>query len=226
MKKLILLLFLIVNFNVKAFPIPKDNIATFDILRKNKVIGSIETTFNENDKNLIIKNIVNIKIKILFFPAYKFYQETKEIWRDGEFVKFEGYTDFEDEREYFIQGEDLNNDFIAFGMDGKITTEKNILPLNYWNKKILHEKKIFDTQKGIIREITVKKLKDEDLKIDNTIIKTEKYLLDASTNLKDKGPFPQYTLWYAKNDELVKFKFMNWKDNKEIVTIRSNWKNN
>ena len=69
----------------------------------------------------------------------------------------------------------------------------------------------------------MKRLKDEIINIKEIQILTEKFTLDASTNPKDKGPFPQYTLWYAKNGELVKFKFKNWKDNKDIITIRSDW---
>ena len=50
-------------------------------------------------------------------------------------------------------------------MDGKLILDKNILPLNYWNKEILNKKKVFDTQKGIVREISVKKESDEIIKI-------------------------------------------------------------
>ena len=46
-------------------------------------------------------------------------------------------------------------------MDGDLILDKNILPLNYWNKNILNEKKLFDTQKGIVRKISVNKLKNE-----------------------------------------------------------------
>ena len=37
-----------------------------------------------------------------------------------------------------------------------------------------------------------------------------------------KGPFPTYTIWY-KDNELVKFEFINWKDNKKIITIRNDF---
>ena len=223
MKILFLFLFFLVSFNSIAFPIPKDNKVTFDIIRKNKVIGSLETNFSKQEDNLIVETIVNIHVKVLFFPDYKFFQQSKEIWKNGEFVEFEGYTDFEDEREYFIKGKDSNDKFIATGMDGEISVEKNILPLNYWNNKILLEDKIFDLQKGIIRQIKVKKLDKEKIKINNFEIIAEKYLLDASKNPKDKGPFPQYTIWYSENGELLKFQFKNWKDKKIIITQRSDW---
>ena len=223
MKILFLILFIFVSFNINAFPVPKDKKATFDIIRKNKIIGSVETNFSEQDNDLIIDTTINIKVKVLFFPAYKFFQQYKEIWRNGEFIEFEGYTDFEDEREYFIEGKDIDDKFIATGMDGEIIVDKNIIPLNYWNKEILVQDKIFDTQKGIIRQIDIKKLGKEEIKINNTKLLTDKYLLNASKNPKDIGPFPEYTIWYAENGELIKFQFKNWKDKKIVITQRSDW---
>ena len=49
--------------------------------------------------------------------------------------------------------------FIANGMDGELKLDKDIIPLNYWNINMLNEKEVFDTQKGIMREIKVEKLK-------------------------------------------------------------------
>ena len=223
MKKYLLLL-LLISANLYAFPIPKDNEVSFDIIRKNKNIGSLITTFKKEDDKLQIRTILDIKVKVLLFTAYKFFQDTTETWVDGEFVKIEGYTDFEDEREYYIKGNDLDENFIASGMDGKLTLSNKILPLNYWNKKILEEEEVFDTQKGIVRKINVQKLENEIINMNNKKIETEKYIINASKNPKDKGPFPQYTLWY-KNDELIKFELVNPKDNKKIQTIRNDWKN-
>ena len=225
MKYLIIIAIFFLSFSSNSIPIPKGNKATFDIIRKNKVIGTIETIFTKKDELLIINTNVDVDVKVFFFPAYKFTQTLKETWSKDEFIEVEGHTNFEDEREYFITGKDTENNFIANGMDGELILDKNILPSNYLNKEILKQKKMFDTQKGIVREIKVTKLDDEIIEIDNKKIITEKYLLDASRNPKDKGPFPQYTLWYAKNGELLKFNFTNWKDKKIVTTQRSNWEN-
>lgn len=223
MKYLIIIAIFFLSFSSNSIPIPKGNKATFDVIRKNKVIGTIETIFTKKDELLIINTNVDVDVKIFFFPAYKFTQTTKETWLKDEFIEVEGYTNFEDEREYFITGKDTENNFIANGMDGELILDKNILPSNYLNKEILKQKKMFDTQKGIVRDIEITKLDDETIEINNKKIITEKYLLDASGNPKDKGPFPQYTLWYAKNGELLKFNFTNWKDKKVVTTQRSNW---
>lgn len=226
MKILLILSIILSSLVLNAFPIPKNKKATFDIIRKNKIIGGVETTFENVNEELIITNNINILVKVLFFPAYKFSQNTQETWLDENFIKFKGHTDFEDEREYFIVGEDNDKNFIATGMDGDLILDKNILPLNYWNKKILNEKELFDTQKGIVRKISVNKLKNEIINIDGNMIETEKYTLDASIHPKDKGPFPQYTIWYSLQGELLKFQFTNWKDKKEIITQRTKWQVN
>ena len=225
MKILIILVLSILSFSAFGFPIPKDNMATFDMIRKNKVIGNVETIFTKTDEILTIKTNVNVSIKFLFIQAYKFSQTAIETWAGDEFIEFDGHTDFEDEREYFIKGKDIKNNFIATGMDGKLILDKNILPLNYWNKEILNKNKVFDTQKGIVREISVEKDSDEIIKINGREYKAEKYILNGSTNLKDKGPFPQYTLWYTKKGELLKFQFKHYKDKKLIITQRNDLDN-
>ena len=176
-----------------------------------------------NDKeNLILHSVLDIEVKILFIPAYKFFQETKETWNNGNFLSIDGFTDFEDDREYKIDGKDENGIFRATGMDGLLELDENIVPLNYWNKQMLKEKEVFDTQKGIVRKISVEKLKDEKIKINNSKIETEKFIFNASKNPKDKGPFPEYTLWY-QGDELLKMEFQNPNDNKTVTIIRSDW---
>ena len=113
--------------------------------------------------------------------------------------------------------------FIATGMDGLIEMDENIVPLNYWNKAMLNENEVFDTQKGIVRKITVQKIKNEKIKINKSEYETEKFIFNASINPKDLGPFPEYTLWYH-NDELLKMEFQNPKDKKTITIIRTDLK--
>ena len=224
MKKIFFLLILAslsITISAQSFPIPKNNIAKFDIIRKNKVIGFHEIKFNKKGEDLIIETNINIEVKVLFIPAYKFTHKSKEFWINYDFVKIDAHTDFEDEREYFIKGEDKEGYFIATGMDGTIKPDINILPSNFWNIKILDEDKIFDTQKGIVRSINVKKLGNENIKIDKKQYNAKKYTLNASSNPKDKGPFPEYTLWYSEENELLKFKFKNWKDKKIVTIIRT-----
>ena len=217
-------IFFSLSINAQVFPVPEDKEVNFDVLRKNKVIGNLTTKFFKENEKLILHSILDIEVKVLFIPAYKFFQETKETWSKDDFIAIDGFTDFEDDREYKIDGKDVNGMFIATGMDGLIEMNENIVPLNYWNKTMLNENEVFDTQKGIVREITVQKLKNEKIKINKSKYETEKFIFNASINPKDLGPFPEYTLWYH-NDELLKMEFQNPKDKKTITIIRTDLQN-
>ena len=218
----IILLFFNISLGAQIFPIPEDNEASFDVIRKNKIIGNLNTKFIEYEDSLILHSILDIDVKVLFFPAYKFFQETKEVWKDGNFISIDGFTDFEDDREYKIDGKDEDGFFKVSGMDGQLELDEAIMPLNYWNKQMLFEEEVFDTQKGIVRKINVKKLDDEIIKINKIELKAEKYVFNATKNPKDKGPFPEYLLWYI-NDELIKMEFKNPKDKKIVTIIRNDW---
>ncbi len=224
MKYLFIIILSLYSFNVfsQPFPIPEDKEVSYDVIRKKKVIGTLFTKFIENDNELILHSVLDIDVKILLFPAYKFFQETRETWKEGEFISIEGFTDFEDDREYKIIGKDEDDQFIAIGMDGELKLNKNIVPLNYWNIAMLEEEEVFDTQKGIVRKISVEKLDDEEITINSKKINTSKFIFNASKNPKDKGPFPEYTLWYH-NNELLKMEFKNPKDKKVIKIIRNDW---
>mgnify|MGYP004174601101 CR=1 FL=1 len=224
MKYFLFILLIIFSFSslAEAFTIPKDKEVSFDVIRKKKIIGSLSTKFIKNDDKLILHSILDINVKILLFPAYKFFQETKETWIDNNLIELDGFTDFEDDREYIIKGKDTNDFFLANGMDGELKLDKNIVSLNYWNINMLNEDEVFDTQKGIVRKIKVKKLKNEVIKINNQDIETRKFIFNASKHPKDKGPFPEYILWYHDN-ELIKMEFKNPKDKKIIKIIRNDW---
>ena len=220
---IILLIITLSCFEIYSFPIPKNGEVKFDVIRKNKVIGSHEITFAENNDVLLVETNIDIEVKVLFLSAYTFTHQSTETWINGNFTKIVAHSDFEDEREYFIKGQDNNDSFLASGMDGKLELDKNILPSNFWNIDVLKQKEIFDTQKGVVRTIEVEDLGYEKIKVKEKNIKCNKFTFNASSNPKDKGPFPEYTLWYDENDELMKFKFKDkGRGNKVITIIRSN----
>ena len=220
---IILLIITLLCFDIHSFPIPKNGEVKFDVIRKNKVIGSHEITFAENNDVLLVETNIDIEVKVLFISAYTFTHQSTETWINGNFTKIVAHSDFEDEREYFIKGQDNNDSFLASGMDGKLELDKNILPSNFWNIDVLKQKEIFDTQKGVVRTIEVEDLGYEKIKVNTKNIKCNKFTFNASSNPKDKSPFPEYTLWYDENDELMKFQFKDEGRGKKIITIiRSN----
>jgi len=217
---ILLLLIFLTTFPIQAFPIPENKKSIYDIIRKNKVIGSYEILFSENNGNLYLETSVEIEVKFLFVTAYKFSHQSKEVWRDGELVRIDGHTDFEDEREYFIKAEVRDGFLFATGMDGDLKLNNNLLPSNYWNQEVMYQNEIFDTQKGIVRKLDILEVGEEVITINNTKIDCTKFILNATRHPKDKELFPEYKLWYSKDKELMKFKFRSTIDKKIIEIIR------
>ena len=96
MKNIIVLIVSLISFSTfsQPFPIPDDKEVSYDVIRKKKTIGSLVSKFIEEDDKIVLHSILDINVKILLFPAYKFYQETKETWVDGNFVSIDGFTNF------------------------------------------------------------------------------------------------------------------------------------
>ena len=61
-KIIIFLIITLFNFSTFSFPIPESDIVEFDIIRKNKVIGSHKIEFIINDDILLVKTNINIKV--------------------------------------------------------------------------------------------------------------------------------------------------------------------
>ena len=217
---ILLLIIVAINFSVNAFPIPENKKVSYDVWRKDKVIGTHEILFSKKNGSLSVETNINIEVKILFVTAYTFSHQSEEIWKDGNLIKIKGHSDFEDEREYFIEGEVKDGFLFASGMDGLLKLDKNLIPSNFWNIDVMNQDEIFDTQKGIVRKLDVKEVGKEIITINNIEIECTKFILNATRHPKDKDLFPEYTLWYSKDQELMKFKFISTKNKKIIEVIR------
>ena len=66
--------------------IPKNKKVTYDIIRKNKVIGTHQIEFIENEDTLLVKTNINIKVTVLFVTAYKFSHQSTETWSNEDFI--------------------------------------------------------------------------------------------------------------------------------------------
>ena len=120
-----LLYFLIISFSVQAFPIPNNNKITYEIVRKNKVIGLHEIFFNENNGNLNIETKIEIN-RIKDYRNYKVsYSKAKNIlgyrpaWNINDIVyelvkHLDKFKDFDNDLYYNIEAfkaqDDQNNE--------------------------------------------------------------------------------------------------------------------
>jgi len=226
MRYLLILLLLLISGYATAentYYIPENNEIKFDIIRKNKIIGKHIITFNKNGERLTINIDVNIKVKFGFITIYKYSHQNTEEWENGQLYNISTNSITNSNKKYSLQGKQNNNKFEFVGIDGKKETEKDIIPISYWNTSLLNKKKILDTQKGIIRNIIIEFLNNEEIPFKEKNVLTKKYkLLFSTKHFSDEKPIPEIYLWYTNYGELMKIQFDSPEDKSIIDYIRIN----
>lgn len=218
----ILLFIFISNFcNAEHYFIPKDNKIIFDIIRKNKSIGTHSIFFNKKNEYTNVKIEVDIKVKIGFLTVYKYSHNNNERWSGNELHEIQTKSITNSKKKYSVKGKRINNIFEFIGVDGKQNTNKNVIPISYWNKSLIERNEFLDSQKGIIRKSKIKFISEEQIKYKNKNFKTKKYeFLVLTKHSSDEKPFPIIYLWYTEIGELMKLQFDSPEDNSIIEYVR------
>ncbi len=202
----------------KEMYVPESGEIVFEIIRKNKTIGTHTISFIENDKDLKVDIEVNINVKLGFLTIYKYRHNNTEYWKEGELIKISTNSLTNSKKKYFVEGQ-KNNDFFEYeGVDNRKRTGLNVIPISYWNYEILDRKVFLDSQKGILREFDLKEMELENIFFNEKNFNAKKYMMKVKTiHSSDEKPFPNLYLWYTNKGELMKLEFDSPED-KSIIT--------
>lgn len=202
----------------KEMYVPESGEIVFEIIRKNKTIGTHTISFIENDKDLKVDIEVNINVKLGFLTIYKYRHNNTEYWKEGELIKISTNSLTNSKKKYFVEGQ-KNNDFFEYeGVDNTKRTGLDVIPISYWNYEILDRKVFLDSQKGILREFDLKEMELENIFFNEKNFNAKKYMMKVKTiHSSDEKPFPNLYLWYTNKGELMKLEFDSPED-KSIIT--------
>ena len=139
----------------KEIIIPKSNEIKFDIIRKNQNIGYHIITFKQKNDILNVNIEVNINVKIGFLSIYKYSHQNHEQWKNNKLYKISTNSFTNTKKKYFVKGSQQKDSFEFYGVDKKIITNSDIIPISYWNKEIVNRKVFLDSQKGILRKFKI-----------------------------------------------------------------------
>jgi len=140
------------NINV---PVPEwavqsyESDVLFTVKRKGKKIGTHTVKFRYENDDFIVDTETKLKVKFLFFTAYKFDYKAREIWREGRLSQV--ITSTKD-------GGDTVSYEMAFEQDKVIVdngeaqeffkAETSIYPTNHWHPKVLGTAAVMNTISG------------------------------------------------------------------------------
>lgn len=137
-KIIILLIFVSLPISLNAHVQHYDDLSRieFDIYRNNKHIGKHIFSFTNSDEKLAVKSEINFKIKKLGIVFYKYYVNGKEIYKNGELIKFNSKTNQNGKKKY-VNMKLENGEYIIDGSAYKGKAPKEYLLGTWWNHSIV-----------------------------------------------------------------------------------------
>jgi len=174
----------------------------FDIYRNNKHIGKHIFSFKKSEGQLAVESEINFKIKKLGIVFYKYHVNGKEIYKDGEFIKFNSKTD-QNRKKKYVNIKLENGEYIIDG-----STYKGKAPINYmlgtwWNHSIVKATAQISAISGRIIKQKVTFLGKETIELGNKSYDTLHFNFSSTDKKLDKDKKLNTHVWY---DE----KTLNW----------------
>ena len=132
MKKSILTIIILFNFNINAFTHVEHyadfNYLEYELFRNNKLIGYHKYNFIRENEDLTVKSEVRFKITKLGVDIYKYFAESEETYKNNEFLKFSSNTIQNNKEKYVkITVDPLDKDLILMAHPSMVKRAKKVL---------------------------------------------------------------------------------------------------
>ena len=185
----------------------------FDIFRNNKHIGKHIFSFTRFNEQLEVESEINFEIKKLGIVLYKYHVKGKEIYKDGELIKFNSKTN-QNGKEKYVNLEIKDDELIIDGSSYKGKAPKNYLLGTWWNHSIVKAPAQISAVSGRIIMQNVKFLGKENIESGNNTYNTLHFNFSSSDGKLSKDKKLNTDVWY---DE----KTLNWV--KAAFKKKGNW---
>ena len=162
----------------------------FDAILNDKVIG--QHTFQVGSTKTLSKT--NFHIEFLFMDIY-YQHRSEEAWSKGCLQSIKSSTNDDGERfevEGKIEGGHLS--LVSNSIPNKLTG--CVMTFAYWDKNILKQKHLLNSQNGEYLEVDIRPLAKETIEVRGESTPTQRYELKAT---KDGIERLTIQLWYDKN---------------------------
>ena len=128
----------------------------FEIRREGRKIGTHRVEFNWEDGVFRVETRTRIKVKFLFFTAYRFEYTSSELWQDGLIDRVLAFTDENGkEREYSIDYEARRVTVQDGSNVVRYDMETTPYPTNHWHPQVLSTSRVVNTLSGNLNNVEI-----------------------------------------------------------------------
>ncbi|WP_152485860.1 DUF6134 family protein [Euryhalocaulis caribicus] len=161
---------------------PYGEVLDYTVLRKGKPFGHHTLTFSEEGGDKIVKVDAHLEVNVGPFTPFKYDHQVTERWRDGQLQSLESTTlkDGENlELSVTREGDKLMIDGAAYQGEAP----GDLIPSTYWNKALVEQDQMLNTETGEIMDITVTEEGAGSVEAAGASVEAQEYLLSSELDL-------------------------------------------
>jgi len=173
------------------------NSIEFDIYRNNQHIGKHVFSFKRNNNQLEVESEIKFEIKKFGIVLYKYHVTGKEIYKDGELVKFNSKTNQNGKNKYvnlILSNNDLNIDGSSF--KGKVPSD--YILGTWWNHSIVEAEAQISAVSGRIIKQKVTFLGKKTIEVNGKKYNTLHFNFSSTDKKLAKDKKLNTNIWYEE----------------------------
>ncbi len=131
-----------------------DRIA-FDIFRNDQKVGEHVTTFSQQDGRLLVDSDMSLKVKFLFFTAYRYHYKSTETWCGDRLAILDSQVNDNGDK-HEVSAVATPQGLAVTAPSGEMMDSALLMPTTHWNENIVDASKVLNTITGNVNKVIIK----------------------------------------------------------------------
>lgn len=177
--------------------VPPERQIAFKVLNDGTEIGHHRVTFETSGETVTVRTDIELSAYLAFVRVFHYRHEAKETWQGGQLVGFQSQT-YDDGTDLSVMARLEGGAFKVDGATFDGVLRAGLIPTSYWNKALVEQQVLFNTQTGAELPVTITYVGEEEIAADGRRITADRYRLVSDMTLD---------LWYDENGHWAKSRF-------------------
>ncbi len=155
-------------------------------------IGSHALNFHCDGDDLVVETLVEVNVKVLFVSVYQRRAQYREVWRQGQLIAYDAWTD-EAGEEFVTKARAEDEHMIIDGSASEALVPLDTVSSHPWNADVVDRDLLFGMKDGRLLEVDVRQAGEEIIQIGGKEIKAKKYVVKG--DIERELWYDQYGRW-------------------------------
>jgi len=127
----------------------------WSVWREGERIGSYTMTRRHQQGALIVDQEIDITVRVMFVPVFRYIHRDQETWREGRLVGLTAFTD-DDGKRGDLDATPVSNGLVVDGPAGRFLAPPTVLPSSLWQIEMTKAPLLLDVESGNLLAVQAK----------------------------------------------------------------------